>query len=210
MDGVTVGGQRPTTYARGVNELQPPAGSVLPDRPAHAPAPGTAIPSHYRWCFGCGVDHPAGLHLSITAGEGLVVRGTFLVTELHQGAPGLAHGGVLTTAFDEVLGSLNWLLGDPVVTGRLTMTFRAPVPVGSTLTIDAQVTGVLGRKVFAAAVGTLPDGRLAVSAESVFIKVPLEHFIANGNPEHIELAIADRAAGGPSWRAGETQTEVNP
>jgi acyl-coenzyme A thioesterase PaaI-like protein len=132
------------------------------------------------------------------------------VGELHQGAPGLAHGGVLTTAFDEVLGSLNWLIGDPVVTGRLSMAFRAPVPVGATVTIDAQITGVSGRKVFAAAQGTLADGRLAVTAESVFIKVPLEHFIANGNAEHIASAMADRAAGGPAWRAGETQTEVNP
>ena len=114
----------------------------LPERADHAPAEGERIPSHYRWCFGCGDDHPTGLHMELYAGAGLDTYGTFIVTGDHQGAPGLAHGGLLTTAMDEVLGSLNWLLAKPAVTAHLECDFRRPVPVGSILQMRAQVDGV--------------------------------------------------------------------
>ena len=184
--------------------IQVPDDAVIPERPAHAPAPGDLIPSHFRMCFGCGIDHPTGLHMRIVAGEGLTVQGQFTVTENHQGAPGLAHGGVLATAFDDVLGALNWLIGFPVVTGRLETEYRRPVPVGSTLGIVAQIDGIKGRKVFTSATGYLDDGQLAVRSSALFIQVPIEHFLEDGNREQVEQAIADRANGGPAWRAGES------
>ncbi len=189
-----------------------PATAVLPERSPLAPAPGAEIPSHYRWCFGCGVDHPTGLHMSIMAGEGLTVTGVFRVTEHHQGAPGLAHGGVLSTALDEILGSLNWLLAGPAVTGRLECEFRRPVPVGTDLVVRAQVTGVQGRRVYTTAVGCLDhaDGPRAVSAAAVFVQVPLQHFLDNGDPDLVRTALQDRANGAPRWRADESGFELNP
>ena len=80
------------------------------ERHVDAPAPGEPVVSHYHLCFGCGVDHPTGLHMQITAGEGLNVTAEFEVGVDHQGAPGLAHGGMLTTAIDETLSAINWLL----------------------------------------------------------------------------------------------------
>jgi acyl-coenzyme A thioesterase PaaI-like protein len=209
-DGKHAGANRP----RGSLPTSPPADAVLPLRSPNAPAPGTPIPSHYRWCFGCGSEHPTGLHMRITAREGLSVAGVFVATEHHQGAPGLAHGGLLTAAFDEILGSLNWLLAGPAVTARLECDFRRPVPVGSELHIDAEVVGVKGRKVFTRAIGRLdsPDGPVAVSAAALFIQVPLQHFVDHGTAEHVQQAIADRANGGPAWRpVGEQHNvELNP
>ncbi len=192
------GGLLPTT---------PPADAVLPDRSPLAPAPGEPIPSHYSRCYGCGADHPTGLRLRLTAAEGLRLRGTFTVTDEHQGAPGLAHGGLLTTAFDDALGSLNWLLSASAVTGRLETDFRRPVPVGSTLHIEAEVLGVKGRKVFTRAVGRLdaPDGPVAVTAAALFIQVPVEHFTANGRAEDVERAREDRAV-----RSSLRNLDVNP
>lgn len=192
----------------------PPDDAVLPARADHAPRPGEIIPSHYRWCFGCGVDHPTGLHMTITAGEGLSVSGVFRVTEHHQGAPGLAHGGVLSTALDEILGSLNWLLASPAVTGRLECDFRRPVPVGNDLVVSAEVAGVKGRRVYTRAVGRLgvADGPVAVRAAAIFVQVPLQHFVDHGSAELVEGAIRDRAAGGPSWRpdVADHPFELNP
>jgi acyl-coenzyme A thioesterase PaaI-like protein len=152
--------------------------------------------------------------MQITAGEGLCVSGVFTVTEHHQGAPGLAHGGLLTAAVDEILGSLNWLLAGPAVTGRLECDFRRPVPVGSVLHIDAEVVGVKGRKVFTRAIGRLGgiDGPVAVSAAALFVQVPLQHFVDHGTAEHVQQAIQDRAEGGPAWRPEGEQhrVEVNP
>ena len=195
-----------------MRSTQAPAGATLPERLPGAPQPGALIPSHYRWCFGFGSEHPTGLHMRITAGAGLRVVGNFTVTEHHQGAPGLAHGGLLSAAIDEVLGSLNWLLGEPVVTASLSMHFMRPVPVGSVLHIEAEVTGVVRRKVYTTAVGRLMDatGDIAVSASALFVQVPIEHFMKFGNKEQVELAVADRASGGPSWRAGGHDVEVNP
>lgn len=192
------GGLLPTT---------PPHDAVLPERSPMAPAPGEPVPSHYTRCYGCGVEHSTGLHLTVVAGEGLSVHGTFTVTDQHQGAPGLAHGGLLTTAFDDALGSLNWLLSTPAVTGRLETDFRRPVPVGSTLHIHAEVLGVRGRKVFTRAVGRLdsPDGPIALTAAALFIQVPLEHFTSHGRSEDVELAREDRAV-----RSSLRNLEVNP
>lgn len=192
------GGLLPTT---------PPADAVLPERNPNAPAPGQPIPSHYTRCFVCGDDHDAGLRLEVVAGEGLSLTGTFTVSEHHQGAPGLAHGGLLTAAFDDALGSLNWLLSAPAVTGRLETDFRRPVPVGSTLHIRAEVVGVKGRKVFTKAVGRLgsADGPVALTAAALFIQVPIEHFTSNGRPEDVAKAREDRAV-----RRSVENLEVNP
>jgi acyl-coenzyme A thioesterase PaaI-like protein len=145
--------------------------------------------------------------MRVFAGTDLSVVGEFTVTEHHQGAPGLAHGGLLAAAFDEVLGALNWLLAHPAVTARLETDFRRPVPVGSVLRIDARITGAKGRKVWTSAVGRLtgPDGPVAVTAAALFVQVPLEHFRDHGSAEHVAAAIEDRASGGPSW-----SFEVNP
>jgi hypothetical protein len=75
-----------------------PAGAQLPQRHANAPAPGEPLPSLYDRCFTCGPAHPTGLHMQVLAGEGISVRASFTVTEDHQGAPGLAHGGILASA----------------------------------------------------------------------------------------------------------------
>lgn len=197
----------PSRARPGALPTTPPPDAVLPERSPHAPAPGTVIPSHYRWCYSCGADHPAGMHMQVVAGEGLHVTARFLVTEHHQGAPGLAHGGILATAFDEAQGAVNWLLAVPAVTGRLETDFRRPVPVGSTLHIDAEIAGVSGRKVYTRAVGRLdgPDGPVALTSAGLFVQVPLEHFATHGNVEQVAAAVRDRAGGGPRW-----DFEVNP
>ncbi len=170
----------------------PPPDAVMPQRHPDAVPVGALLPSHYDMCYGCGSGHEAGLHMEVTAGE-LGVHATFEVTDLHQGAPGLAHGGLLGTAFDEALGALNWLLLRPAVTARLEVDFRRPVPVGSVLHIDARIVGQSGRKVYTRAVGRLgADGPVALTASALFLQVPLEHFVDHGRPEDVARAAQQR------------------
>jgi acyl-coenzyme A thioesterase PaaI-like protein len=159
----------------------PPAEAVMPPRHPKAPAIGSQIPSHFGYCFGCGELHKTGLHLISFAGKELDLSGKFTVTKNHQGAPGLAHGGLLSLAFDEALGKLMWLIRTPAVTGRLETDFLLPVPMGRTLFIDARITGQAGRKIYTQAEGRLdsPIGEIAVKASALFIAVPMEHFIKN-------------------------------
>ncbi|MGH8776195.1 MAG: PaaI family thioesterase [Jiangellaceae bacterium] len=184
-----------------------PADATLPPRHPHAPAPGEQIASHYHRCVGCGRDYPTGLRVVVTAGEGLTLSGSFTVTEDHQGAPGLAHGGMLALAFDEVLGSLIWLVAMPAVTGHLETDFRRPVPVGTTLHITAQVDGWSGRRLYVSAVGRSddPGGPVAVRAKAVFVIVSGEHFRIHGRREDVDAALAHDHV-----RQAARAVEVNP
>ena len=171
-----------------VASTTPPEGAIIPDRHPKAPEIGTKIPSHFGHCFGCGELHPTGLHLVAHAGAGADLTAEFTVTENHQGAPGLAHGGLLSLAFDEALGKLMWLIRAPAVTARLETDFLKPVPMGTTIHITARITGQVNRKVYTAAEGRLggADGEIAVKAAALFVVVPMSHFLENAPKEYLE------------------------
>jgi acyl-coenzyme A thioesterase PaaI-like protein len=191
----------------GSSALLPPAGAVSPVRHPEAPAPGELLGPHYEHCFGCGEAQPHGLHLRLRAGEGVTITAEFTVGAAHQGAPGLAHGGVLTSALDETLGSLSWLLRVIAVTGRLQTDFVRPVPVGATLYLTAEAVAVHGRKIYCKATGRLegPEGPVALRAEALFVEVKVEHFVDNGRKDEIQAAMAD-----PDQVRRARAFEVNP
>jgi acyl-coenzyme A thioesterase PaaI-like protein len=174
-----------------------------------APGPGSELGIHFGECFGCGDEIEAGLHLKSMIGEGHVVHSQFLVTAAHQGAPGLAHGGLLACAFDEALGAtVGNLLHKPAVTGRLETDFRRPVPVGSTLYIAAKLDGMAGRKIYVSADGRLgaEGGPIAVRARALFVVVDFQHFTNHGDPEALtKLSDAHEKA-----KKGHKDWDINP
>jgi acyl-coenzyme A thioesterase PaaI-like protein len=180
---------------------------VAPVRHPDAPDPGELLGTHYEHCFGCGGGQAHGLHLEARAGEGVRITAEFTVQTAHQGAPGLAHGGVLASALDETLGSLNWLLRTIAVTGRLETDFVRPVPVDTVLHLEAEVTAVAGRKIYSSATGRIggPDGPVAVRADALFIEVKVDHFVDNGRQEEIQAAMND-----PDQVRRARAFEVNP
>jgi acyl-coenzyme A thioesterase PaaI-like protein len=117
------------------------------------------------------------------------VRGSFTVTEHHQGAPGLAHGGVISAAVDEGMGYLLWLVESPAVTAHIEVDFRQPVPVGSQLELEARLEGTEGRKIHASLTGWV-DGEVAVEAKALYLKVGVEHFVPHA--ERMGQRMAER------------------
>jgi acyl-coenzyme A thioesterase PaaI-like protein len=117
------------------------------------------------------------------------VRGSFTVTEHHQGAPGLAHGGVISAAVDEGMGYLLWLVESPAVTAHIEVNFRRPVPVGARLELEARLEGVRGRKIRASLTGWV-DGEIAVDAKALYLKVGVEHFVPHA--ERMGQRMAER------------------
>jgi len=178
----------------------------LPARAANAPPAGTALGSHYSYCYGCGEEHSSGLHMQVRLQQGLTLTARFVVSVDHQGAPGLAHGGLLAAACDEALGASNWLLMTPAVTARLEVDFRRPVPVGSTLHFTARIIGQDGRKVYCTGEGRLdaPDGPIATTAAGLFLQVTTEHFIDNGRPDDVHAAASAGRSKERPW------LEINP
>ena len=100
-----------------------------------------------------------------------------------EGGPGLIHGGILSAAFDEVMGTTALLIGVPVVTGHLEIDYARPIPIDSSLRFTADVLGRQRRKVYLSAAahivgdaGELPVGPVATS-RALFIGIdPREHF----------------------------------
>jgi len=183
---------------------------VVPPRPAaDAPSAGTSLGQHYARCYGCGIAQAGGLHMTFTVGDDVRVISEFVVTEHHEGAPGLAHGGLLSAALDETQATLLWVLRMPAVTARLETDFLAPVPVGSIVRIEASCLGVTDRKIYTTAEGRLvaapggSDGILVLRSAALFVTVPVEHFKAFGRADLVEASM-NRNAG------GSDRIEVNP
>ncbi|HEY8545400.1 MAG TPA: hypothetical protein VIL36_10150, partial [Acidimicrobiales bacterium] len=63
--------------------------------------------------------------------DGDVMRGKATFGSAYEGPPGCVHGGYVAAAFDEVLGSAQSLGGRPGMTGRLTIHYRSPTPLGT-------------------------------------------------------------------------------
>ena len=157
-----------------------PAVSDPMSRHPKMPAPGEPIRLHHSVCYGCGDDAPVGLHLEVIAGEGFTVSAQMVVEQWMQGGPGVIHGGILTAAFDEVLGTAPLTIGAPVVTAHLEVDFAKPIPLGSTLHFDAEVLAKERRKVFVRASAHLGDPEHPVAtAHSIFVEIDLKkHFAA--------------------------------
>ena len=98
------------------------------------------------------------------------VEGTAIFGTAYEGPPGHVHGGVVASAFDEVLGMVQSVTGHPGMTGTLTVRYRRPTPLHVEVRFFGRVDRVEGRKIFTS--GTLTAGdQLCAEAEGIFVSV---------------------------------------
>ena len=149
-------------------------------------------PHHDPACWGCG-DNPNGIHLPLPEREGLTeYAATFRFDERHQGGPGIAHGGLVGAALDEVCGLLATWHRFPMVTARMFVRFRRPVHINRDVHAYAWVTRTHGRRLHVD--GKLSDGDdVLAEARVAFVHVSLEHF----------LQTPEGRAAGERWAAAE-------
>ena len=86
-----------------------------------------------------------------------------------EGPPGHAHGGSVASALDEAMGGAAWHAGYPVVAARITIDFRAMVPIGLEATIEARIESVDGRKIRTRATMIDSTGKIYANGEGLFI-----------------------------------------
>ena len=90
------------------------------------------------------------------------------LTEAHSGPPAKAHGGVVATLLDEVLGVAAYVAGATGLTAGINIRYRAATPLGEPLVIAARYTESDGRKHFAT--GEISVGNMVTaSAEAIFV-----------------------------------------
>lgn len=119
-----------------------------------------------RRCFVCGVENPHGLVLKFYEPEPGETEAEVSVPEDYQGYPGVAHGGVIAAMLDEA--AARAFLGPAaprfMVTARLTIRYRRPVPVGVPLLLKGHAREDRGR--VAVGAGELFDGQGNLLAEA--------------------------------------------
>lgn len=137
---------------------------------------GADLPPHHDQCLGCGPGNPHGHHLQVRrSGDAVVADHTFDIR--HVGAPGIAHGGAVATAIDDLYGFLLYLVGTPAVTRQLTVDYRAPVLIGAPYRLEAHVQSHEGRKLFLTASITAAGGSVLATSTAVFVTVGVDHFV---------------------------------
>lgn len=155
---------------------------------------GQTLPPHSPDCAGCGPDNPAGLHLrAVRTASGVEAVRCF--DEAHVGAPGIAHGGAVALAFDDLFGFVLYTVGSLAVTRSLTVEYRAPFRLRQPYTFCANVAQREGRRLLLHAEARDDNGRGVGSAEATFVVVGAEHFAANAgqgmSPGECDLQMID-------------------
>jgi acyl-coenzyme A thioesterase PaaI-like protein len=146
-------------------------------RPYEEPAEGALAGRQYAF-----LDHspfvgplnPLAPPMAVTV-EGDRVVGTVTMGPAYEGPPGCLHGGFIAALFDELLGYAQSLTGRPGMTGRLTVAYRNPTPLGEPLRLEGWVTAVEGRTITTQATlhhAAGPDRtQLCAEAEGVFVSM---------------------------------------
>jgi acyl-coenzyme A thioesterase PaaI-like protein len=138
-------------------------------------------------CFVCGRRNPVGLYMKFKDdGKGEVVS-KYAVPARYQGYPGIVHGGVLAAMLDEVVGRVS-MIGDPhhfMMSVRLEVLYRQPVPVDMPLDVVGRIIRLRGRLGKAEGKIYLPDGTVGCEAAMTLADIPKE-LLSNAN-----LALLD-------------------
>ena len=93
----------------------------------------------------------------------------------YEGPPGCVHGGFVAAAFDEVLGQVQAMTGEPGMTGELVVRYKSPTPLHVELVCTGRVVKVEGRKIYTHATLMVGD-RLCAESEGLFISMNKEVF----------------------------------
>jgi acyl-coenzyme A thioesterase PaaI-like protein len=138
--------------------------------------PDRARVVHFDECFVSGPWNPLGIGIAV-ARDGDVVSARVTLGVAFEGAPGMAHGGIVAALFDDVLGYLLTLYRVPGFTGELTVRYHQPTPVGELLELRGWVTERERRRLHTAA-ELRARGQLVASATAVFVEIDASRLAA--------------------------------
>lgn len=142
---------------------------------------GDVLPPHSPGCVGCGPGNPHGLGLVVRReGDSVVAEHTF--DARHAGAPGVAHGGTVAMAFDDLFGFVLYLVGELAVTRDLQVSYLAPVRLDTPYVLRARYGERVGRRIPVSGQLHRADGTVIAAAAATFVIVDTEHFTRAAGP----------------------------
>jgi len=134
-----------------------------------------------------GLANPLAPPIAMAEEDDWCVVGKVTYGAAYEGPPGCVHGGHVAAAFDEVLGFVQGMSGEPGFTGTLSVRYRTPTPLHRALKIRGEIVRIENRKIFAQ--GRLHAGEtLCAEAEGLFITPHPEQY------QRMLRARADRNA----------------
>jgi len=139
-----------------------------------------------RTCFLCGRQNDVGLKMTwYNDHEAQQIRATLTVPDHFNGYPGFVHGGITAALIDETAGRALLLDGDSdrlMVTLKLEVRYRQPVPTGEPLTVIGWVVRQSATRAKVAAEVRLADGTVAAEGEAIVVR-PAQEFFERWEPE---------------------------
>ena len=88
-----------------------------------------------------------------------------------EGPPGHVHGGMSALVLDEAMGACVWLKDYCAVAGKLEFEYRAMVPIGTVIEVEAVAQAARGRRVHVRC-SLRMDGRILVRGRGTFVRLP--------------------------------------
>lgn len=137
-----------------------------------------------------GLANPLAPPITVSRTGETSAEGTVAFGSAYEGPPGCVHGGFVAAAFDEVLGFVQSLGGNPGFTGTLTIRYRNPTPLHSELRFSGEISRREDRKTWTTGVVHAGD-QLCAEAEALFISArPGRLDELQANRESLEQRLA--------------------
>lgn len=86
-------------------------------------------------CFVCGPTNPIGRNLTFSI-EDDICRSHFTPGEHHCGFDGVAHGGLIFSALDDVMANWLFLKGFKAFTAKCDIRYRDALPIGTSVVLE--------------------------------------------------------------------------
>lgn len=125
----------------------------------------------YRNCFVCGKESRNGLKLDFEVTE-KGARTFYTPDDDYEGFKGIVHGGVLCALLDEIMWkAVNGRTGAVTVTVKLEVRFKRPAVIGTTLSVEGELTGSRKKLYETRAVIGDPEGNIIAEATGLFMEL---------------------------------------
>jgi uncharacterized protein (TIGR00369 family) len=144
----------------------------MPPKPRAAGHDTRYVRLQKHHCFVCGKDNADGMRLRFTynkANNSYVSR--FRLDKKYTGPPGHAHGGIIATILDEVMGKVNKIRHIVALTREIKVEYLKPVPLNQPLRAEGREVRVEGRRHTNRGEILNAKGEVLARSEGIFIAI---------------------------------------